>query len=168
MGELERLRLSMRTKAYEMAEKLAVRGAVVASNGFRTAIYNGKNDVEVNVVKRFNTYRIVAEGQSALFIEFGAGAAYGYGHPQANEFGYGPGTWDKDIIFHSVFPPENGPWYTVLHGKGHWDDPNGWYFTNEFGDSEHTFGNPPAMAMYRAAKEIRQNLPIVAKEVFKS
>ena len=53
---------------------------------------------------------------------------------------------------------------TYPDGKGHWDDPNGWWF----GDGEHTFGNPPAQAMYDAKQEIINAIEQVANEVFNS
>ena len=76
------------------------------------------------------------------FIEFGSGAKYGYGHPQAGKLGVGPGTYPD--------------------GKGNWDNPKGWWY----GNSEHTFGNPPAMAMYGAVQAITEQVTMIAKEVF--
>ena len=93
-------------KARELAERLAALGATVASIRFSRAAYTGKKDVEVTVEELPNGYKVKADGESVLLIEFGSGVTYGYGHPEAGEFGMGPGT----------FP----------NGKGHWDDPKGW------------------------------------------
>ena len=129
-------------KEKELRQRLAMLGASVASIKFSTAIYNGTNDVTVRVEDDGSMATIYAEGESVAFIEFGAGAKYGYGHPQAGEFGVGPGTY-----------PE---------GKGNWDNPKGWYIPG----GEHSYGNPPAMAMYGAVQAITEQVTMIAKEVF--
>lgn len=133
-------------KARELAERLAALGATVASIRFSRAVYTGKKDVEVTVEELPNGYKVKADGESVLFIEFGSGVTYGYGHPEAGEFGMGPGTYPD--------------------GKGHWNDPKGWYLPKSAGGG-HTFGNPPAMPMYEARKAIEQELPRIVKEVFR-
>lgn len=133
-------------KARELAERLAALGATVASIRFSRAVYTGKKDVDVTVEELPNGYKVKADGESVLFIEFGSGVTYGYGHPEAGEFGMGPGTYPN--------------------GKGHWDDPKGWYLPKSAGGG-HTFGNPPAMPMYEARKAIEQELPRIVKEVFR-
>ncbi len=132
-------------KARELAERLASLGATVASIRFSRAVYTGPKDVDVSVEELPNGYKVKADGESVLFIEFGSGVTYGYGHPEAGEFGMGPGTYPD--------------------GKGHWDDPKGWYLPKSAGGG-HTFGNPPAMPMYEARKAIEQELPRIVKEVF--
>ena len=132
-------------KARELAERLASLGATVASIRFSRAVYTGKKDVDVTVEELPNGYKVKADGESVLFIEFGSGVTYGYGHPEAGEFGMGPGTYPD--------------------GKGHWDDPKGWYLPKSAGGG-HTFGNPPSMPMYEARKAIEQELPRIVKEVF--
>lgn len=132
-------------KARELAERLASLGATVASIRFSRAVYTGPKDVDVTVEELPNGYKVKADGESVLFIEFGSGVTYGYGHPEAGEFGMGPGTYPD--------------------GKGHWDDPKGWYLPKSAGGG-HTFGNPPAMPMYEARKTIEQELPRIVKEVF--
>lgn len=140
--ELRKYQKWVAKKEAELRSRLAMRGATVASIQFARAIYTGSNDVTVRVDNTGSVAVIYAEGEAVAFIEFGAGATYGYGHPQAGEFGVGPGTYPA--------------------GKGHWDDPKGWWF----GSSQHTYGNPPAMAMYRAVQEIAENVTEIAREVF--
>jgi hypothetical protein len=144
--ELMAYRKWQEEKARELAERLAALGATVASIRFSRAVYTGKKDVEVTVEALPNGYKVKADGESVLFIEFGSGVTYGYGHPEAGEFGMGPGTYPD--------------------GKGHWDDPKGWYLPKSAGGG-HTFGNPPAMPMYEARKAIEQELPRIVKEVFR-
>lgn len=131
-------------KEKELRTRLAMLGATVASIQFARAIYTGSNDITVRVDDTGSVAAIYAEGEAVAFIEFGAGATYGYGHPQAAELGVGPGTYPD--------------------GKGHWNDPKGWWF----GSSQHTYGNPPAMAMYKAVQEITNNVTEIAREVFRS
>lgn len=120
-------------------------GATVASVHFSRAIYNGSNDISVRVDDTGSVAVIYAEGESVAFIEFGSGAKYGYGHPTAGQFGMGPGTWSSGDM-----------------GKGHWDNPKGWWYEK----GKHSYGNPPAMAMYNAVKEITENVTRIAREVF--
>lgn len=144
--ELNQYKLWVQEKEAELRQRLAMTGATVASIKFSRAIYNGSNDITVRVDDNGNTATIYAEGESVAFIEFGSGAKYGYGHPDAGKFGFGPGTYS------------DGP-----DGKGHWDDPKGWWY----GSGQHSYGNPPAKAMYDAVKEITENVARIAREVFR-
>lgn len=133
-------------KARLLCERLAYQGAVRVSLGYAAAIYTGDKDYDVTVEEIPNGYRILADGETALILEFGAGATFGYGHPDADTHGMGPGTYPD--------------------GKGHWNDPNGWYIPGSHG--QHTYGNPPSMAMYTASKEMRESVEKTAREVFRS
>ena len=141
MRSLRRYKAWVQRKEDELRSRLLDVGAVVASIRFSRAIYNGTNDVTVRVYDMGKTAAIYAEGQAVAFIEFGSGAKYGYGHPEAGKFGVGPGTYP---------------------GKGHWDDPKGWWY----GHSQHSFGNPPAEAMVKARDEMVEQLTQIAREVF--
>ena len=143
--QLKEYKTELRRKAQKICERLAVSGAVNVSLGYATAIYTGRKDYSVTVEEIRDGYRILADGETALILEFGAGVTYGYGHPQADEFGMGPGTYPD--------------------GKGHWDDPAGWWIPKEHGGG-HTYGDPPSMAMYKTAKELRDRVLDVAREVF--
>lgn len=132
-------------KEAELRLRLAQLGATVASIQFSRAIYNGTNDVSVRVDNTGSVAVIYAEGETVAFIEFGSGAKYGSGHPLAGEHGFGPGTWS------------DGP-----DGKGHWDNEKGWYF----GSGQHSYGNPPAMAMYKAVQAMTEEITKIAREVF--
>lgn len=144
--ELRRYSAWVKIKEDELRSRLAMLGATVASIRFSRAIYNGSNDVSVRVDDTGSVAVIYAEGESVAFIEFGSGKKHGYGHPEAGKFGFGPGTWS------------DGP-----EGKGHWDDPNGWWY----GHGKHSFGNPPAMAMVAARDAIVEEVTRIATEVFK-
>lgn len=140
--ELNKYKAWVQAKERELRIRLATLGATVASIQFARAVYSGTNDVSVRVDNSDSVAVIYAEGSAVAFIEFGAGAAYGYGHPEAGKFGVGPGTYPD--------------------GKGHWDDPNGWWYAH----GEHTYGNPPAMAMYDARERMVEQVTQIAREVF--
>ena len=141
--EVRKYQAWVEAKEAELRSRLASLGATVASIQFSRAIYHGTNDVSVRVDDTGSVAVIYAEGESVAFIEFGAGITYGSGHPQAAEFGVGPGTY-----------PE---------GKGHWNNPGGWWYAH----GQHTYGNPPAMAMYNAVQAMTAEITRIAREVFK-
>lgn len=141
--ELKKYKKWIAEKENQLRIRLAARGAMVASIQFARAVYSGTNDVSVRVDDTGSVAVIYAEGSAIAFIEFGSGAKYGHGHPMNSELGTGAGTYPD--------------------GKGHWNDPKGWWF----GHSEHTFGNPPAMAMLKARDLIVEELTQIAREVFK-
>jgi hypothetical protein len=133
-------------KTKELSKRLAAIGVTLAAIEYSRVPYHGLKDVNlsIEVGAKPNQYDIVAAGETVLILEFGAGVRYGYGHPQDSEFGMGPGTYPSD--------------------KGHWNNPKGWYIPG----GEHTYGNPPSMAMYLTAKELRNRLLDIAREVFAS
>lgn len=140
--ELQKYKQWVIAKEAILRDRLAQLGATVASIQFARAIYNGTNDVTVRVDNTGSVAVIYAEGSAVAFIEFGSGAKYGYGHPEEGKFGTGPGTYPQ--------------------GKGHWDNERGWWY----GHNLHTYGNPPAMAMYQAREEIVEQITQIAREVF--
>ena len=128
----------LKKKSDELCKRLAEMGAQKAEVNFAAAYYDGDEDHTISVEQRGDGYVVRANGETVLFVEFGTGLI-GYGHPE--EHGMGPGTYP---------------------GKGHWNDPNGWYYAH--GKKSH--GNPPNMPMYTTVKELEQELARVVKEVF--
>ena len=140
--ELQKYKAWVAAKETELRTRLAALGANVASVQFAAATYDGANNVTVRVDDTGSVAVIYAEGSAVAFIEFGAGAKYGYGHPLAGQFGMGPGTYPD--------------------GKGHWDSEKGWWYAH----GQHSYGNPPAMAMYQAVQKMTEEITTIAKEVF--
>lgn len=137
--ELKDYQKWLERKTDELAKRLAEMGAQKAEINFAAVYYDGNEDHAITVEPRgANAYAVIASGSTVLFVEFGSGLI-GYGHPEPN--GMGPGTYP---------------------GKGHWDDPGGWYYAH----GRHSHGNPPNMPMYNAVKELEQELARVVKEVF--
>ena len=125
-------------KADELAKRLADMGATKAEINFDAAYYDGDEDHAITVEPIDGGYSVKASGRTVLFVEFGTGLI-GYGHPELH--GMGPGTYP---------------------GKGHWNDPNGWWYAH----GQHSHGNPPNMPMYNTVKELEMELERVVKEVF--
>ena len=145
--QLQDYQKRLEEKTEEVVKRLAEIGATRAQADFSNAQYDGNKDFQITVEKSDNGYVVRASGESVLFVEVGTGVTYGYGHPKADEFGMGPGTYPN--------------------GKGHWDDPNGWYLPKSAGGG-HTMGNAPALPMYNAEQEIKANIERIVKEVFSS
>lgn len=143
--ELKEYQRWQQERGRRLAKRLAEFGVQVAKIGFSNGSHLGERDEHVTCEETETGFKVKADGKTVLFVEFGAGITYGFGHPEAQEFGMGPGTYPD--------------------GKGHWNDPNGWYLPKSAGGG-HTYGNPPAMPMYEARKRIMQELPAIVKEVF--
>lgn len=143
--QIEAYKNSLQRKCDVLAERLASMGAVIVSLQYARTPYTGNADYDITVDQRGpGKYAVIASGETVLILEFGAGMTYGYGHPQAGEFGFGPGTYP---------------------GQTHAFDPHGWWIPKSAGGG-HTYGNPPARAMYNAAKDIRSEIERIAQEVF--
>ena len=140
--DIRKLNAEWDRKIDEVTRRLAEIGATKASLGFSRAVYTGDNDVSISVEPIENGYSIIASGEAVLFIEFGSGVTYGYGHPAP--MNYGPGTYP---------------------GNGHWDDPKGWWLPKDKGGL-HTYGKLPSATMYQTGKELQQEILRIAREVF--
>lgn len=141
-GMFENYKQVIDSKADELAEALAKVGKESAELGFAQAYYEGKNDVSVNYEHRGDgVYAVVASGNAATFIEFGAGMI-GVGHPEPH--GMTPGSYSDTV------------------GKGQWKNPEGWIWSHH---EKRSFGNPPARAMWEAKKELETRIKYIAEGV---
>lgn len=87
---------------------------------------------------------VTLSGERALFIEFGAGATLGYGHPKP--MGYGPGTYNPSST--------------------NWSNPLGWWYKNDSNEWRHTYGNKPYAPIYGAYERIAMDFKRIARETF--
>jgi len=156
INDLKLYKKELKPKMEELCERAAELGADVVGNSYAGVrpfdSKHGNPDFSVDIVRKKKGYAIQATGEDVLFLEFGAGAKYGYGHDYSgDEMGmvvsgadapYGPGTYPN--------------------GKGHWDNRNGWYYAH----GQKSYGNPPSMGMYDAKKTIEQNLEKLKEEIF--
>lgn len=142
---IRQLEKVMNGKSDEACMRVAEYGAKVASERFVAAApsYDGNYDVSVVAESIPNGARVHASGQSVAFVEYGAGAIYP-NYPGVDP--YGRGSWSM------------GP-----DGKGHWNDPNGWYYAH----GKKSWGNPPAAAMFHAEQAMRDNASDIARGVIK-
>ena len=152
ISQLTAYQASIERKTKELCRQLAEIGATKVSLGYARAAYTGKKDISVSVEDIPGGFAIVAEGETVLFVEFGAGVRYGYGHPQADEFGMGPGTW-PDPKYRKGADGEP---------IANWENPSGWWIPG----GEHTYGNPPSATMYQTGKELKAMVLQIAKGVF--
>ena len=139
------------SKTKEICMRLADRGAARATFDYG-AVPLERNDVEVTSEETDRGAKVVASGETVLFLEYGAGKLMGYGHP--NPMGFGPGSWPNPHFSYnsSGMKVEN------------WKNERGWWIPKEHGGG-HTYGNPPAMGMYNASREMRDRAQEVAEEV---
>lgn len=118
------------------------------------AVAQGDSDKNHNTYIKINSFgsyseaKLVVEGKSILFIEFGAGIRYNGSsgtspHPKGEEFGYTIGSYGK--------------------GQGSKDF---WFYYADTGESVMSHGTEATMPVFRASQEIIQNIRRIAREVF--
>lgn len=95
---------------------------------------------------------IFLSGDQVLFIEFSAGVTFGTrsfnGAPNNPNYGNGMGV--------GTYP-----------GQTHAEDPEGWWYKDRYGASQHTYGIRAHQPMFNADMEMRKQLVSIAREVFK-
>ena len=142
-------------KCNELRQKVAERIRWSAEQGFSTALvtdvivgdYNPSSNVQVSVTHDRDISIVIASGEEAVFIEYGAGVyhngpAGSSPHPWGKEQGYTIGSYGK--------------------GKGKYD---AWSFYKD-GKRVFTAGTPAAMPMYRGAEEAVREIDEIIREVF--
>lgn len=152
--ELRAYKRDFIAKEKKLLEGLAMLGVQEASVRFTTAIYDGVNDVNVTLKKIVNGYVIVASGQAVAFIEFGSGVYHNTGepYPESRPAGivgigeYGQGKGKRKAWFYKGEPGSNGE----VQKNG----------------VVKTRGNPAAMPMWYASKEMEESVLQLAREVF--
>ena len=152
---------SMPVDAKVLVEKLTDIGKSVAQGYYRTAWYDGTNDVVVTAEvksrsKHVQRGDVVARGNAVTFIEYGSGVHYVLVHPWASQegmvrggFGYGLGNFDS-----WRYKGDPGTHGEIINEGKH-------------AGEVLTHGNPPARAMYFADKSMRNNVFRLAKGVFR-
>lgn len=153
--EIEKYKQDFQQKVEIFRQRLADELADEARAGFNSAVvddlvkggYRSPN-VEVFVKDEGNLSIVIAEGEDAIWCEFGAGVYHngsvgGSPHPLGVELGYTIGSYGKG------------------YGKGKaW----GYY---EDGELEITRGTPASMPMYNAMKSVMAKAITIAREVWK-
>lgn len=146
------------TRADELRERVAYFIAKDASAVFNTAVaeddlregtITGKVEVSVQP-EGDNVTLVIADGEDAIFMEFGAGVYYngavgGSPNPLGVNLGFTIGSYGFGLGKREV-----------------------WGYTGEDGELHLTHGTPASMPLYRALQSVRQDLVQIAKEVFGS
>jgi hypothetical protein len=144
--ELKVYKAWINAKKDELLKRLASIGVKEASVRFTTAIYDGVNDVSVQLDRTVDGYCITAKGKAVAFIEFGAGVYHNPGEPYPD-------------------PRPEGIVGIGEYGKGH-GKRQAWGYKDEAGELVITRGNPAAMPMWYASEEMRSAVAQIFKEVF--
>lgn len=150
--EIEAYQDDFEQKCALLRQKVAERIRWSAERGFSNALvsdiiigdYEPVNDVQVSVTNEGNVSVVIASGNEAVFIEYGAGVYYNGNpgdspHPWGLQQGYVIGAYGK--------------------GKG---VRNAWNIDK----ATVTHGTPAAMPMYRGAEEAIRAIDEIVREVF--
>lgn len=128
-----------------LCEKLAIVGAHEASVRFTSAMYDGDNDVVVEVSPTATGWAITASGEAVAFIEFGTGVYHNPSEPYPK-------------------PRPAGVVGIGEYGKGHGKRKAWGYYEGD--ELVITHGNPAAMPMWYATTEMEREVRRIAREVF--
>lgn len=152
--ELEQYKREIIRKTELLRTKVAERLANLAQSGFNGAIVDDlieesggarKAEVQVSIDERENVSVVIAAGEDAVWVEFGAGV-YSNGsagsspHPKGSELGFTIGGYGKGM------------------GKR-----QTWGFY-ENGELRLTHGTPAIMPMYNAVKTVCDEIADIARE----
>lgn len=166
IAQLDRYKQSLEEKNRKFLERLAEIGIETATLKFGQAQYDGFNDVAVSPDPEWvsdNKLVISAQGNAVTFIEFGTGVHY--------------------VDYPADATEAAKKFKRGTYGQGKGANPNGWAYYGEMGRNPtpparivretddgrtvvKTRGNPPARAMYDAAKEMRRRIKEIAREVY--
>lgn len=140
-----------------LKEKIAQRIERGVRQGFSGAIVDdikgqGPRQAQVSVFVQSNgtITSVIAQGQDAIWVEFGAGVHHNTPvgtspNPLGQELGFTIGSYGKGL------------------GKYEY-----WRFKDDDGNVVKTYGTPAAMPMFRAFQSVLADIPSIAKEVFGS
>jgi hypothetical protein len=159
--EINAFKQEFRKKVDTYRKRIAEEIAVKASLGFGSAIVDDviqggssrRADVSVSVSDKGQISVVVADGEDAVWCEFGAGVYHN------GSVGSSPNPYGKELGF------------TIgSYGKGYGKGQVWGYYTDP--DSKTglvlTHGTPASMPMYNAAQEVLHKSVQIAREVFGS
>lgn len=153
--ELEEYKKDIKRKTALLQDRIAKRIEEEADKGFASAIVDDlvrggyqKPDVTVNYTTKGDISVVVAQGEDAVWVEFGAGVYHNGNlgsspHPRGSELGMTIGGYGQ--------------------GKG---KQRSWGFKDEEGTLHVTRGTPAQMPLEKAVLSVLDELPQMAKEVF--
>lgn len=154
--EVYRYKLHLSEKLMELQDRVGDKLAQLAQQGFNHGTAEETTDggsipanVTLSVSKDGDTTIVYAEGDDAVWCEFGAGVYYNGSvgsspHPKGAELGFAIGTYGQ--------------------GKG---ARKAWCFYKD-GELHWTHGVPASMPMYKACESVIDDIANIAREVFAS
>ena len=153
--KLEIFKGNFEQKVDKYRRRMAAEIARMTSSNFSSATMehtvmgiSRKPNVTVNVDERGFVSVVVANGEDAVWCEFGAGVYYN------GSVGSSPNPYGNDLGF------------TIgSYGKGYGKS-KAWGYYDEAGELVITRGTPATMPMYNAAKEVTRKAIEIAREVF--
>ena len=163
LKQIEAFKKSLDEKMRKLRERVATRIAWSASEGFSSALVSDVvkgepevNDVSVRVEEDGDMTLVIADGEKAVFIEFGAGVYYN------GAVGQSPHPW---VNGESPNPAIGG--FTIgSYGRGN-GAKNAWAYYDENGQVTVTRGTPAAMPMYHGLQDALAVIRDLAEEVFR-
>ena len=139
------------TYRQRIADEIAVQASLNFGNAIIDDVINGSSrrpDVKVSVSNKGNITVIVAEGEDAVWCEFGAGVYHN------GSVGSSPNPYGNDLGF------------TIgSYGKGY-GKKQAWGYYDDNGELVITRGTPATMPMYNAAQEVIRKAVEIAREVW--
>ena len=154
--KLNRYKRNAKDKRKRFLEKLGEEGISLANVKIQQVQYDGYNDSFVEPLTWEGDKLILAVSGSAItFIEFGTGVHYGEQHPEPlpgmvrGTFGKGLGS--RDAWYYQGHPGTHGEIRRVRKGGA---------------VVVRTHGNPPNRVVYDTAKELRDRVTQIAREVY--
>lgn len=157
--EIEKYQQSLDKKCQLLVERLAKKGKTVVATIMKE-VYpedRGKYTIAINYDTQGNMQcaTLQLSGDKVLFIEFSAGITHGTSsYPLPSGSGYGMGTYPSEV-------KRQNPNYP------NWANPNGWWYYDENGESQYSFGNKAYMPMYHADQKMISELVKTAQTIFR-
>lgn len=147
----EDFRKKVDTYRKRIAEEIAVQASLNFGNSTVDDVIKGSSrrpDVQVSVSERGKVAVVIADGEDAVWCEFGAGvyhngSAGSSPNPYGNDLGFTIGSYGKGYGKKQVW--------------GYYDEDNNLVLTR---------GTPATMPMYNATQEIMRKSVEIAREVF--
>lgn len=159
--ELDRYEADFQKKCDELVERVAGRIAQEAQSGFAGAIVDDLTEqsgnprrasVTVSVENRGDYFSIIADGQDAVWVEFGAGVYHN------GAAGTSPNPFASTATGVPSPPIAIGTFGTNGRRRA-------WGFYED-GVLKITHGTPAAMPMYNAVQTVSRDIAQIAREVF--
>lgn len=159
--EIEQFNGAFQRKAQLLLQRVAERLAVEVRQGFSGAIVDDLTaqsggaktaSVSVKVEQQGDTWVVIANGEDAIWVEFGAGVYHN------GAVGSQPNPYAKNVT-----GVQHPPIAIGTFGKNGRKKSWGYY---EDGELKITHGTPAQMPMYKAVQSVSNEIVSIAREVF--